>query len=455
MADDIDRETRIAELERQLAARERELEALRGAVAAYTPAAEADQRLDEEIARRRDAVATAEFAIAARTRFLANMSHEIRTPLNGVIGMAELAQQLKLEPELAEYVDIIHQSAGSLLQIINNIMDVSRLDAGRFELVESSFELRSLVDGVTGAFRAAAARKGVQLNVAHEDAEPLHLRGDADRIAQVLTNLVGNALKFTAKGSVDVHVHTHRSGGASSSVTVSVKDTGIGIRPEDHERIFIMFHQSDDSDTRAFGGTGLGLAVCRGIAARLGGWIGVSSVYGQGATFIFKFELPRVEVSDPEDATSHLPAEVAPVAPEASVDPELADCPFLGLPVLLVEDNHVNRKLAVRILEKAGCMVDTAENGEVGVRLAASGRYKAIFMDCQMPIMDGYTATETIRAAEAEGERIPIIAVTANAMAGDREKCLECGMDDYVSKPIRPADLIEALTRWCEPVPLG
>jgi len=312
-----------------------------------------------------------------------------------------------------------------------------------------------VVDGVAGAFRAAAARKNLRFEVVHEDPEPLELCGDADRIAQVMTNLIGNAVKFTARGEVVVHVHAHRLGADRCSVTISVRDSGIGIRPEDHERIFIMFNQGDESETRAFGGTGLGLAVCRGIAARLGGWIGVSSVYGKGSTFIFKFELPWAGTA-PAAVEPEAPQAEVPAIPPVPVDgPAAADCPFLGLPVLLVEDNPVNRKLAVRILEKAGCMVDTAENGEVGVRMAAERDYAVIFMDCQMPVMDGYSATRAIRAGEREDQRVPIVAVTANAMAGDREKCLVAGMDDYVAKPIRPQDLTDALLRWCEPQVIG
>lgn len=407
-------------------------------------------RLEEQLAAeslcRQDAEAAARSAAEIKQQFLASMSHELRTPLNGLIGASELALQLQLPAEAREYVNLIHRSSLALCDVLNGIMDISRLESGQLILQPVVFDVYAVMADTVARYAPAAAGKGLTLTMAGGEVTSLYVEGDALRFSQVLGHLVGNAIKFTSVGSVTVSLHAGNQSSGACDLTVCVRDTGSGIRPEDSERIFRMFSQGDATASRAYGGTGLGLAVSQGLAQLMGGALGVSSVHGRGATFIFRVEMP---LRPPATV-------VAPVASTSLVAPDPALPPLArrsngaaGLPVLLVEDNPVNRLLAVRILKKTGCSVDVAENGAVAVQMTRERSYAVVFMDLQMPVMDGLQATAAIRRQEGTGPRVPIVAVTANAMPGDRETCLAAGMDDYLAKPLRPSDLVLALHRWC------
>ena len=402
-------------------------------------------RLEEQLAQetlcRQDAEAAARAATDIKQQFLAGMSHELRTPLNGLIGASELALQTHLPSEAREYVQLIHKSSLALFDVLNGVLDIARLETGQLALQAVEFDVREALAATVARYAPAAASKGLALNLVPGADAPLTVVGDELRFCQVLGHLVGNAIKFTADGSVTVTLHAEQRPGDICEMTASVRDTGLGVRPEDLERIFTMFTQGDGSASRAYGGSGLGLAVSQGLARLMGGALGVSSVHGRGATFIFRVEMPLRGAASgspsPPARQAALPASAEPAA--------VAD----GCTVLLVEDNPVNRTLAARILGKAGCRVDAAENGAVAVQMARERSYAVIFMDLQMPVMDGLQATRAIRRAEGDGPRVPIVAVTANAMPGDREDCLRAGMDDYLAKPLRPADLVAVLRRWC------
>lgn len=402
--------------------------------------AELEQSLAREAAARQDAEALARHAVEAKQRFLANMSHELRTPLNGLVGASELALQMQLDPAARGYVDIIRQSALALVQLVEGVLDAALLDAGRLELKHEPFDARAALVAAVAWYGPAAAGKGLDLSLTGAEGPPLMTVGDRLRFCQVVAHLIGNAVKFTDSGAVTVALHACPRASGSCDLTVSVRDTGPGVRPEDLERIFALFSQADASASRAHGGTGLGLCVCQGLARLMGGALGVSSVYGKGAAFHFRVELPMCG-----------PAAADPAAGQAARrggDPAgrpVGD----GATVLLVEDNPVNCALAERILARAGCRVDVAGNGAEAVLLARERSYDIIFMDLQMPVMDGLQAAQVIRRQEGDGPRVPIVALTANAMPGDREACLEAGMDDHLAKPVRSADLAASLRRWC------
>jgi CheY-like chemotaxis protein/nitrogen-specific signal transduction histidine kinase len=402
--------------------------------------AELEELLAQEILWRQDAEAVARQAVDVKQQFLAAMSHELRTPLNGLIGASELALDLPLDAEAHDYVQLIHRSSLALFDVLNGILDVVRLEAGQLVLQHGTFDVRSALAATAARYAPAATGKGLSLVVDDGGAGPLRVEGDELRFCQVLGHLVGNAVKFTEHGSVRVVLHAAAGPDAIIDLTVGVQDTGIGIRPEDLQRIFTMFSQSETGASRAYGGTGLGLAVSQRLAQLMGGALGVSSVHGRGSTFLFRVEMPlagtqraKTPAGRDREAGTGAPGRDAAAA----------------VPVLLVEDNPVNRALAQRMLQKAGCRVEVAENGATAVQMARERDYAAIFMDLQMPVMDGLQATREIRRQEGDGPHVPIIAVTANAMTGDRDLCLASGMDDYLPKPLRAADLKAAVGRWC------
>ena len=378
----------------------------------------------------------AEAASRAKAEFLANMSHEIRTPLNGVVAAAELLGHTELQNEQGELVQIVQSSADALLMIINDILDFSKIEAGRLTIEQTPFNLEEVVKTAVQILAPKAAEKQLELMVHYAEGTPTRLVGDPGRIRQVLLNLISNAIKFTDQGGVSVRVCCTGGDHSRARMRIEVEDTGIGIAPEATGRIFEKFTQADASTSRRFGGTGLGLAITKQLVGLMGGGIEVESALGEGSIFRVQLELP-LDKGEPV-AEGQRPSE----AHSATRIP-------LGLRVLLAEDSVVNQKVAVRMLEKLGCRVDVASNGREAVEMRETGEYELVIMDCQMPEMNGFEATAEIRCREVQGVRIPIIAMTANALKGDRERCLAAGMDDYLSKPATLDMLTQLLLRWC------
>lgn len=391
--------------------------------------------IEAQLAHARD---LAEQGSRAKSAFVANMSHEIRTPLNAVIGFSEIAMDQPLPPRIKDYVTNIHRSGTHLLGIVNDVLDFSKIEAGKLELEHAQFDLWETLEAARRQAEVLAQGKSLPIELSRGEGLPRLLGGDPVRLAQILSNLVSNAVKFTQRGRIEIRAEVAQRTGARLTVSLQVRDTGIGMDAGQIERIFQPFTQGDVSTTRRFGGTGLGLTLCKRLVDLMGGQMEVASRVGEGSSFTVRLPFQAVD---------------APTTPRPAPAESVArDDKFSGRRALLVEDNPINRLVASVMLERIGLRVDVAADGREAVDKidAAPGHYDVIFMDVQMPNLDGMEATRLIRR-QHPSLKLPIIAMTANAFEHDRQDCLAAGMDDFVAKPVTARNVIAALTRCLHP----
>ncbi|MFP5391732.1 MAG: ATP-binding protein [Gammaproteobacteria bacterium] len=397
-----------------------------------------EERVRERTRELASALEQAEAAVQVKNQFLANMSHEIRTPLNCVLGMTHLALDEAVSPAQRDYLGKVAQAGQQVLTIVSEILDFCKLDAGKLQIEQVALDPRRVIEDTVSGYAGLAADKGLALHVTVAPDMPAQVMGDPLRIAQIVSNYIGNAIKFTERGQVSVQARVLEQGRDGHRIRIEVQDSGIGLSPEQQRGLFQAFHQADNSTTRKYGGTGLGLAICRQLADMMGGAVGVISG-GAGSLFWFEVRLGRM-------------AQVAPGEAPAATRIDLAGeahAHLAGAHVLLAEDNPLNQELARILLERAGARVSVAHNGMEALVALSDGCFDCVLMDVQMPVMDGLTATRHIRA-DASLRTLPVIAMTANAFASNRDECLASGMNDFLVKPIEPALFYRTLTRWID-----